>query len=278
MLAGGSDPDLRSTNSSERVLSVLFGTGIDEWRRGWSESGAGRPLREAVVTASDVTRGAAASPGATRVLPERDLAHAALGTPIDAGRVVEVVEEFLSASPGGGPTLLVDDLAPAIDELGIDETVDLIRRLAGLAGEADGECRIGCTLRPASAGAIDRLRDVVAAVDEAAVADETGRARAGVDRLSREDPTTFGYVRRHWPEARRGIEGCTRNYPQAKQVHADLPSPGTTPRTLGAALSGLVDLGVIDTWGETVGPTRYDLTAYDEERMAAVGLALDRIE
>ena len=53
-----------------------------------------------------------------------------------------------------------------------------------------------------------------------------------------------------------------------------LSEPETTPRTLGMTLSGLVTLGVLQTWGETVGPTRYDLTAYDPGRMWAVGAAL----
>jgi hypothetical protein len=95
-----------------------------------------------------------------------------------------------------------------------------------------------------------------------------------VDEQQEDDPTTFGYVRRHWAEARDGIERCTRNYPQSRQVHAALRNPETTPRTLGAALSGLVRLGVLDTWGETVGPTRYDLTAYDPDRMWVVAAVL----
>jgi hypothetical protein len=100
-------------------------------------------------------------------------------------------------------------------------------------------------------------------------------ATAAVGRLSRDDPTTFGYLRRHWAEAKRGIETCDRNYPQSKQVHAALTDPGTTPRTLGTTLSGLVTLGALDTWGNTVGPTRYDLTAYRPRRTWAVGAALE---
>ncbi|TKX84759.1 hypothetical protein EXE43_17220, partial [Halorubrum sp. SS5] len=84
-----------------------------------------------------------------------------------------------------------------------------------------------------------------------------------------------GYVRRHWAEARRGIEACDRNYPQSKQVHAALIDPETTPRTLGATLSGLVTLGALETWGDTVGPTRYDLTAYRPDRTRAIGAALE---
>ncbi|WP_239638680.1 MULTISPECIES: hypothetical protein [Halorubrum] len=96
-----------------------------------------------------------------------------------------------------------------------------------------------------------------------------------VELLAREDPTTFGYVRRHWAEAKRGIEACDRNYPQSKQVHAALADPETTPRTLGATLSGLVTLGALDTWSETVGPTRYDLTAYRPDRAWAIGVAVE---
>ncbi|MFC6794126.1 hypothetical protein ACFQFH_06895 [Halobaculum halobium] len=66
-------------------------------------------------------------------------------------------------------------------------------------------------------------------------------------------------------------------YPQSKQIHASIPDPETTPRTLGAALQGLVTLGTLDVWGDTVAANRYDLTRYDPGRVDAIGSALDAV-
>ncbi|MBP1924025.1 hypothetical protein J2751_003073 [Halorubrum alkaliphilum] len=134
-----------------------------------------------------------------------------------------------------------------------------------------GSITIGYSL---TSGAAPVLASLVGVADRVIGGDP--ETAAAVDRLRREDPTTFGYARRNWTEAQRGIESCTRNYPQAKQIHSSLSAPETTPRMLGATLSGLVTLDVLDTWGDTVGPTRYDLTEYDPSRMASVGVAFAR--
>lgn len=269
---------VRNERSPTHVVSVLFATGVDEWRRGWKESPGGPPTREAVITANETTRSVAATgtSGSAPVhrIPERGLTYTALGVPVDRGRLLATVSASLADSDAAEPTLLVDDVGALIEDVGAVAAAEVVESLASVVADAGGVSRFGYTLR---SGDVETAGRIAAVVEELVDVDPTTDEDviAAVDRLRREDPTTFGYTRRHWREARRGIETATRNYPQSKQIHAELNAPETTSRTLGAAMSGLVALGVIDTWGETVGSTRYDLTAYDPIRMATIGAALD---
>ncbi|MFC5277700.1 hypothetical protein ACFPM1_02785 [Halorubrum rubrum] len=258
-------PSVRDGVSGGSVVSVLFETGLEAWRRAWNDRAGESPRREAVVVASDIARGAAAT-ATTQVLPERRLAYTILGPDADADRLEDPIGDALAEFEGSEPRVLLDDLAPFAAARGSAEAVGVIETVA--TEPAVDSVTIGWSLTADSASA---LSPILEHVDEIEGIDS--EAMAAIDRLQREDPTTFGYVRRHWAEAQRGIESCSRNYPQSKQIHAALSDPETTPRTLGATLSGLVSLGVLDTWAETVGSTRYDLTAYDPVRMAAIGVA-----
>ncbi|QUO49209.1 MULTISPECIES: hypothetical protein [Halorubrum] len=210
--------------------------------------------------------GAAAS---TQVVPNNGLAYTVLGRDAESERILDAVDDNLDGVPSGTVDLVIDDIAPVAARDGVDAAVAFADRLLGRFGDRANRVAIGCSFE----GPVELLSRVGDRVDAVVGADAD--ATAAVERLSRDDPTTFGYVRRHWAEAMRGIETCDRNYPQSKQVHAALTDPETTPRTLGATLSGLVTLGALETWGDTVGPTRYDLTAYRPERAWAVGAALE---
>jgi hypothetical protein len=263
-LSAAGRPPVREGPSPERVVSVLFDTGIEEWRRGWRGSPEPGPTREAIVSASDTTRGAV---GTTQVVPSRRLAYTMLDGSTDLDSVADAVSAHVVDVEGAAPSVVVDDVTPVLVDRGLDATGSFVAALGSLSDVA--EVVVGCSYRPEAAA------DVRSLFDPTDVSEPVHHPVTGaLDRLRRDDPTTFGYVRRHWAEARDGIERCTRNYPQSKQVHAALSDPATTPRTLGATLSGLVRLDVLDTWGETVGSTRYDLTAYDPDRMWAVGAAL----
>ncbi|WP_424016024.1 hypothetical protein ACOZ35_03810 [Halorubrum xinjiangense] len=216
---------------------------------------------------NDIARsGAAAS---TQVVPNNGLAYTVLGRDAESERVLDAVADHLDEVPSGTVDVVIDDVAPVAARGGVDAAVAFVDRLLERFGGRANQVAIGCSFE----GAAELLSRVGGRVDGVVGADAD--ATAAVERLSHEDPTTFGYVRRHWAEAKRGIETCDRNYPQSKQVHAALTDPETTPRTLGATLSGLVTLGALETWGDTVGPTRYDLTAYRPERTWAVGAALE---
>jgi hypothetical protein len=266
-LVCGDQPSVRDGVAADRVVSVLFGTDVEAWRSGWDRTPGGPPTREAAVDVNDIARsGAAAS---TQVVPNNGLAYTVLGRDAEHERVLDAVADHLDGVPEGTVDLLVDDLAPVAAREGVDAAVAFADRLRDRFGDGAKQVSIGCSFE-GSAELLSRVRD---RVDTLVGTDAA--ATAAVERLSRDDPTTFGYVRRHWVEAKRGIEACDRNYPQSKQVHAALTDPETTPRTLGATLSGLVTLGALDTWGDTVGPTRYDLTAYRPERTWAIGAALE---
>ena len=263
----GGQPSVRDGVASERVVSVLFGTDVEAWRSEWERRAAGPPAREAVVDVSGVARsGAAAS---TQVVPNSGLAYTVLGHDAESERVLNAVDDHLDGVPSGTVDVVIDDVAPVAARDGADAAVAFADQLLGRFGDRANRVAIGCSFE----GSAELLSRVGGRVDAVVGADAD--ATAAVERLSRDDPTTFGYVRRHWVEAKRGIETCDRNYPQSKQVHAALTDPETTPRTLGATLSGLVTLGAVKTWGDTVGPTRYDLTAYRSERTWAVGAALE---
>jgi hypothetical protein len=259
-------PSVRDVEAGEQVISLLFGTGIEEWRRGWRRTVGTLPDREAIVSASDLTRGAAT---ATQVVPGRGLAYTVLGAPVDVERILEAVAGYFADARDLEPTVIIDDIEPLLAEQGRDAVTELLDGLRVRLDDCQGSVVIGCSFTGRTASLTASLFDPVDDIEEI-----DHSVAAILDGLRRDDPTTFGYVRRHWAEARTGIERCERNYPQAKQVHAALSEPETTPRTLGMALSGLVSLGVVDTWSETVGPTRYDLTAYDPARMWAVGATL----
>ncbi|MWV64600.1 hypothetical protein GRS48_07140 [Halorubrum sp. JWXQ-INN 858] len=202
------------------------------------------------------------------MFPDRQLAYTVLGRPADPTDVVAVVADYLDGAKGTAPIVFVDDLAPMVSDIGVSAATDLVDGLSLAVREAGGSIVVGYSVTPSTATAVGRAIDLV---------DEVGGvetdAIAAIERLRRRDPTTFGYTRRYWEDARDGIDACDRNYPQSKQIHAALETTDTTPRTLGATLSGLVELGVLGTWGKTVGSTRYDLTAYDPVRLASVGVA-----
>ncbi|MFC5136248.1 MULTISPECIES: hypothetical protein [Haloferacaceae] len=260
-------PSVRDGGTGRPVVSILFETDLETWRRTWSERAGEPPRREAVVVASDHSRGAAAT-ATTQVLPERKVAYTVLGSDAGTDRVLETVSGMLTEFDGSEPRVILDDLASFAVTRGAGDAADAVERIATETAAVNGSVTIGWSLSAESAAAMSTVlgrADSIEGVDP--------EPMAAIGRLQREDPTTFGYTRRYWPEAQRGIECCSRNYPQSKQVHAVLSNPETTPRTLGATLSGLVSLEVLDTWTDTVGSTRYDLTAYDPSRMAAIGAA-----
>ncbi|EMA58353.1 hypothetical protein C468_16001 [Halorubrum kocurii JCM 14978] len=199
-------------------------------------------------------------------MPDQRLAYTVLGAPAGIERILDAVAEHLVDARGFGPAVIIDDVEPLLADRGRDAVSALVD---GLRARLDGyrsTVVIGCSFTEQTAPIVASLFDPVDDVDRI-----DHSVAAVLNGLRRDDPTTYGYVRRHWAEARDGIERCERNYPQARQIHAALSEPETTPRTLGTALSGLVTLDVLDTWSETVGPTRYDLTAYRPARMWAVG-------
>jgi len=90
--SGSGSPPVRDESTPTRAVSVLFGTDIETWRRGWNRSAGSGPAREAIISASEPTRGAATR---TQVVPDGRLAYTVLGTPIDVDRVIASVDDHL---------------------------------------------------------------------------------------------------------------------------------------------------------------------------------------
>lgn len=266
---------LADAPTGRNVLAVLDGTTAGEWRRQWHREVGWEPAQMGVVETFELTRGAAASEPETRVVDE-DLAMATVERPVEPGTLRDLVGQFLDGWHGGRAKTVVyfeslgvcaedGDPGPLLEVL--PEILDHVERVdARLYACLDDEA--------VPPSAVVRAREPFDAVRGRPLVDAS--VLAAIEGLRADDPTTFGYLRRHWREAMRGLRLTDRSYPQAKQVHAVLEEPETTPRTLGTALQGLVNLDALGLWGDTVGPNRYDTTAYDPERHAAIGLAMER--
>lgn len=284
----------------ERALAVLFEHDADGWRRRWRRIDAWVPEREAYVDVHELARGTASAPGAdagpagalgdtaapptpgTHVLAGGDVALTPLSRPLTAAEIVSSARKYVAGwgSEGHAPVVYVDSLAGFLHDDDPESAAAALRTLGEAVSESGGIAYAYCARDAIDEAALERLR----APFDRVVGDDAGWKGVQSERVDlveevlafrRADPTKYGYLRGNWREARQGIETCDRNYPQARQVHAAIDDPDTTPRTLGAALGALVRLEVIDRWSDTVGATRYDLTAYDADRLEAIGRVLE---
>ncbi|MFC7136971.1 hypothetical protein [Halobaculum litoreum] len=258
--------DAASVAGGDHVALIADGS-VDEWHGAVTGSNGDGPRRSYLVSVDDTVRGAAAAaPGADgRAVGGGVVLATAEGPMPDlVGYLREVLEETVTGDAG---SVVVDDLGAVLPADA--DPVAAVDDLLALAAEFGVEfhARVGGDGEAVSALA-RRLPGADAAADRAL-------AERLVAHLRETDPTNFGYLRRHWTEARRGLTAVGMTYPQSKQVHAAIPDPETTPRTLGAALQALVKLGALGVWGDTVAANRYDLTGHDPARVDAVGAVLD---
>lgn len=242
-------------------LALLERTTVDEWHRSLAGTTPGRCH---YVSVDDTVRGATASSGGGRAVGGGVFVSVLERPVTDPGAAIE--DAF---ADGTGGTVVVDDptflLADAADP------EDALEGLASAAATAGAELHVGLPTDAEAAVLVSRRFEPA---DEGTA---TAAAEVGLSYLRATDPTNFGYLRQHWCEARRGLEAVEMSYPQAKQIHATLSEPETTPRTLGAALRALVELGALGVWGDTVAANRYDLTSYDPERVATIGEAIESL-
>ncbi|ESP87252.1 hypothetical protein [Candidatus Halobonum tyrrellensis] len=267
-------------------VAVVARETVDDWYRRLGAAGT-LPARTHFVGVDDTVRGAATAGGpggSTRGVGSGvsvSVAERPLGPEFP-----EFVDAALADAGTAGGSLVVDDPAVLVeaadgdsdadDDPDADAAVDgaVLDAVAASAADAGVALHLGAPADGDDATAAALWRRFRPADDA------TGRAlaAAALDHLRAVDPTNFGYLRRYWREARRGLEAVEMTYPQAKQVHATLSEPETTTRTLGAALQALVRLGALGVWGETVAANRYDMTGYDPERVAAIGDALSELD
>ncbi|WP_117595271.1 DUF7504 family protein [Haloprofundus halophilus] len=257
-------PSTLTRTPSVDVVAVLTETTPDEWLDRWRTEVGPEPAGQTILAIDETTRSTAASTPSPSVFGGTSLTNTS--APVSPEVVADTLETAL-ARPASERLLFVwiESLTPLLEG---NSATPLLRTLHKLA-ERDtvlGICH-------AEDGAVDA--SVAELFDSVDVAEPMSTR---IDRLRAENPTNFGYLRRHWRDAKRAIEQSTRSYPQARQLHAGLGETETTPQSLGVALQALVELGVIELWNDTVGSNRYDLTTYDAELLGAVGESLSRTD
>ncbi|WP_435129437.1 hypothetical protein [Halobaculum sp. D14] len=258
-------------------VAILAADAVDEWHHALAST-PNPPAYRHLVSVDDVVRGATAGGaevgadgqagmrGAQRLAGGVFLSAVETPTESAADLASFVRGAFEHASQDAG-SLVVDDVGAVLGETANPDAA--LETLLTAAADLGAEVHTGV---PSDDWAAALLSRHLSPSDDDA---ERAVSAAALEHLRSVDPTNFGYLRRHWREARRGLEAVEMSYPQAKQVHAAIPDPETTPRTLGAALQAFVTLGALDVWGDTVAANRYDLTAYDPVRANAIGDALD---
>lgn len=261
VLHGSVEQLTNTTEASDRShVGVVAGRSIREWTRMTDSAGPRGSVERHVVKIGGEFRETATASVTTRQM-RPDLRVTAASQPVGE-TWTKAVEKALSETDRA--VVSVDD--PRFLLLGEDPDA----RLAELSELAERvPVHIAVPDESVNTGPLARLVEPT---------DETAHERLatdGVEHLRKVNPTNFGYLRSHWREARRGLEAVEMTYPQSKQVHDAIPEPETTPRMLGAALQALVELGGLGVWGDTVAANRYDMTAYDPERVAVIGRVLD---
>ncbi|UWG50356.1 Uncharacterized protein AArcCO_1044 [Halalkaliarchaeum sp. AArc-CO] len=298
---GGAVPPTAAVE--DRALAVLFDHDAEGWRRRWRRESSWVPEREAYVDVHDIARGgaggvveggsdgSAATPGGlqsepqpgtpsipgTRISSDGNVALTALSRPVSAAGVLGAARSYVDrwGAAGYAPIVYVDSLSGLLVDDDVDGVADALEALSASISATEATLYAYCDFEAVETASFERLRAPFDSVVEGPKAHLADDLSTTIERFRREEPTKYGYLRQHWREAKRGIEACGRNYPQARQIHASLEEPTTTPRTLGAALGALVEFDVIGRWGETVSATRYDLTTYDAERLEAIGRLLE---
>lgn len=257
------------------VVGVAYDGSADDLVRRIRTDLPWEPVQQAFVEAYELARSGAVEPGTvdTRVV-DQNFAMTRIKRPADAGTLTAAVERFLSdwVDEIRPTSVVVDDLAALADDASSEGVRSFVAGLAGRCRETGARSYVCLDGAVASPRLVEDLRNVVDDVYGEPV--PPAEAIAAVERLRQDDPTSFGYARTHWREAGEALATTDRTYAQARQIHAALQDPETTPRSLGMALNALVRLDVLDVWGDTIGANRYDLQAFDRDRLAAVGQAL----
>lgn len=258
------------------VLAVLSESSSDEWHRRWQRE-VGTPYEQmGIVETYELARSSAAADPATNVV-NPNLAVTTVQRPVDPDVLLRVVGQYLEgwADSDADTVLFVESLDAFLADLPVETLLATADAMLEHARDVDAAVRVQFDDAAAPAIATVRLEERFETVVGTPIGDPA--AVAALERLRKDDPTNFGYFRSNWRDVLRALDASTRTYPQAKQLHADMPGTDTSPRTLGAALSALERLGALGLWGDTVGPNRYDLTSYDPEEVARFGLAVESL-
>ncbi|KTG08428.1 hypothetical protein AUR64_19580 [Haloprofundus marisrubri] len=256
-------PELTRSQSVD-VVAMLTEMTPDEWLDRWRREVGPDPAGHTILTVDETTRSTAAT---TSNGPSfGGISLTTTTAPVAPDVVADTLETALTRpAPERELFVWVESLTPLSAG---ESTVPLLQTLRKL-----GESATVTAVCHAETGSVDTA---IAELFDSVEVSEPVSAR--IERLRAENPTNFGYLRRHWRDTKQAIEQSTRSYPQARQLHADLEETETTPQSLGVALQALVELDVIELWSDTVGSNRYNLTTYDAELLDAVGESLANAE
>lgn len=258
------------------VLAILTDSTSDEWHRQWERTPGASYEQMGIIETYELARSATAASPETQVV-NPDLAVTTVQRPIELETLAELVDQYLDgwADSSSGTLVYVESIDTFLEGTDLNSLVGMVDQLLDSARNVDATVRVGIDTEGQSAQTTVRLCDRFETVYGSPLAD--AEAVAALERLRADDPTTFGYFRRHWRDALRALDASTRTYPQAKQLFEDATVREANPRMLGAALGALEQLGAIGLWGETVGANRYDLTNYDAEWAASLGIAVESL-
>lgn len=98
--------------------------------------------------------------------------------------------------------------------------------------------------------------------------DNVGRKLSG---LKKENPIAYGVLRKNIDVVKKGIEQSQSKFPNSSELLECADAEGEFyAQQIGQSMSLLAELGVLASYRETNGSTRYDLTDYDTERMDSI--------
>jgi hypothetical protein len=93
--------------------------------------------------------------------------------------------------------------------------------------------------------------------------------------LKQSNPQGYGYIKRYWEEAQQGLDNTNKNYARVTHIYENITDPTIGTRGLGQTLVLLAQLNVLTVLTNRSNATIYDLTAYDPDRLTAIGHLLN---
>ena len=103
----------------------------------------------------------------------------------------------------------------------------------------------------------------------------TGELETDLYRLKESNPQGYGYLKKYWDDAKRGLDGTDKNYARVTHIYENIPEPRIGTRGLGQTLVLLAQLNVISVLTNRSNATIYDLTTYRPDRLKQIGQHLN---
>lgn len=105
--------------------------------------------------------------------------------------------------------------------------------------------------------------------------DSSGELADQLSTLRATDPRRYALLQRHCGALQDVLEQADRNYASAKQLHSNWDDPPFQPQITGQLLSIAATLDILQVHTHRSNRNRYDLTAYNQTRMAHLASLLE---